>query len=168
MKVSKKRSLGESELRSGAKFARGVVARIDARINFLNAGILRDRLVGWLDECPSGTPLVIDASGVNDIDYTGVMMLVDLHGDLQALGHALVLCEVKLPVRHSKQPGLADLPMVPRVVDGSNELSLRPTVNGLSQITLIAVSAIMLKTSISIVCCKFLVLSGLRTRPPKG
>ena len=71
------------------------MARIDSRVNFLNANNLRNRVVDWLDARPAGTPLIVDASGINGIDYTGVMMFIDAYDDLQALGHELILCEVK-------------------------------------------------------------------------
>jgi SulP family sulfate permease len=92
-----------------------LVARIDARITFLNATMLRDRLVHWLDQCPDNTPLILDASGINNVDYTGAMMFSDAFADLQALGHQMILCEVKKPVRRrlKELPGLEELPIVP-------------------------------------------------------
>ena len=70
-------------------------------------------LIGWL--CPDHTPLILDASGINGLDYTGTMMFADVFDDLQALGHQFILCEVKYPVRLRLEqiPSLNDLPMVP-------------------------------------------------------
>ena len=73
------------------------VLRIDAPITFVSAAAVRRRV---LDHASGGTTvLVLDASGVNDVDATGADMLDALLDELDDLGVQLHLAEVKGPVR---------------------------------------------------------------------
>lgn len=84
-----------------ATTVRGVrIVRIDAAVSFVNATNLRSLLLrhaGELDVEPRA--LVLDASGINDIDATGVEMLGQVLPELADQGVALHLADVKGPVR---------------------------------------------------------------------
>ena len=78
--------------------------RIDAALSFVNAANVRTRLLRCADElggCGPGGPraLVLDASGINDIDATGVEMLDQVLGELAEQGVTVHVADVKGPVR---------------------------------------------------------------------
>lgn len=76
------------------------VLRVDAALSFINAAsvkrLLLDRAAAVTEEPRA---LVLDASGINDIDATGVEMLDELMPELDELGVVLHLADVKGPVR---------------------------------------------------------------------
>lgn len=76
------------------------VVRIDAAVSFVNASQVR-RLLTDVAETIESAPhaIVLDASGINDLDVTGAEMLSDLLDDLDDRGVALHLADVKGPVR---------------------------------------------------------------------
>jgi SulP family sulfate permease len=76
------------------------VIRIDAAISFVNAVAVK-RLVIAQSEMVADDPraLVLDASGVNDLDATGADMLTELLPELEQRGVRLHLTDVKGPVR---------------------------------------------------------------------
>lgn len=76
------------------------IVRIDAALSFVNAVQVKRILIDRAEAI--GTEervLVLDASGVNDIDATGAEMLADLLADLDDRKVALHLSDVKGPVR---------------------------------------------------------------------
>ncbi|MDH3682592.1 MAG: solute carrier family 26 protein, partial [Acidimicrobiia bacterium] len=82
------------------------VIRIDAALSFVNAANVKKLLLAQAQQIDDGAPraLVLDASGINDLDVTGVEMLHEVLADLNepdAEGHRveLHLADVKGPVR---------------------------------------------------------------------
>lgn len=76
------------------------VVRIDAALSFVNAVNIKKLLIDEataIDESPRA--LVLDASGINDIDATGVEMLTDVLAETSHLGVTMHLSDVKGPVR---------------------------------------------------------------------
>lgn len=76
------------------------IVRIDAALSFVNAANVKKLILAHaaeLDDAPR--LLILDASGINDIDATGVEMLREVLPDLDDLGVALHLTDVKGPVR---------------------------------------------------------------------
>ncbi len=85
------------------------IVRIDAAISFVNADNVKKLLRRHADEVAGSEPhaLVLDASGINDIDATGVEMLHELMDELAERGVAFHLTDVKGPVRDVlRQAGL--------------------------------------------------------------
>ena len=76
------------------------LVRVDAALSFVNATNIKKLLLSHADAI-SDEPraLVLDASGINDIDATGVEMLHELIADLDDRGVELHLADVKGPVR---------------------------------------------------------------------
>ncbi len=85
----------EVETREGVR-----VIRIDAAISFVNAVAVK-RLIIEQAEAIDAPPraLVLDASGINDLDATGVDMLDELLPELELRRVDLHLADVKGPVR---------------------------------------------------------------------
>lgn len=76
------------------------IVRIDAAVSFVNAVNIKKLIVehaNQLTEAPK--VLVLDASGINDLDATGAEMMHDLLREVQARGVTLHLADVKGPVR---------------------------------------------------------------------
>ena len=76
------------------------VVRIDAALSFVNATNIKRLLVeqaSAIEAAPRA--LVLDASGINDIDATGAEMLDEVIGELREKGVNLHLADVKGPVR---------------------------------------------------------------------
>ncbi|MEZ5282216.1 MAG: solute carrier family 26 protein [Acidimicrobiales bacterium] len=76
------------------------IVRVDAALSFVNATQVKKLLLGraaQLEIAPRA--LVLDASGVNDIDATGVEMLSEVLQEVQAMGVDMHLTDVKGPVR---------------------------------------------------------------------
>jgi SulP family sulfate permease len=85
----------EAQVQAGVR-----VIRIDAAISFINAVAIK-RLVIREAEAVTEDPraLVLDASGINDLDATGADMLTELLPELERRGVQLHLADVKGPVR---------------------------------------------------------------------
>ena len=76
------------------------VIRIDAALSFVNATNVKKLILANADELTTEPrALVLDASGVNDIDATGAAMLSEVLDELTARGVGLHLSDVKGPVR---------------------------------------------------------------------
>lgn len=78
------------------------VLRIDAALSFVNATHIKNLLVTEADRLAAGSPpraLVLDASGINDIDATGADMLREVLAELADRGVTLHLTDLKGPVR---------------------------------------------------------------------
>ena len=76
------------------------IIRIDAALSFVNADPVKKLLIdqaSQITEAPRA--LVLDASGINDVDATGAEMLNEVLNDLDERGVALHLTDVKGPVR---------------------------------------------------------------------
>ncbi|NNE13031.1 MAG: solute carrier family 26 protein [Ilumatobacter sp.] len=76
------------------------VVRIDAALSFANAEFVKRLLLDEaeaLDEPPHA--LVVDASGINDVDATGAATLTEVIDELEEGPITLHLCDVKGPVR---------------------------------------------------------------------
>jgi SulP family sulfate permease len=76
------------------------IIRIDAAVSFVNASKTK-RLVWGHAQALTESPraLVLDASGINDLDATGAEMLAELIPDIEALDVAFHIAGVKGPVR---------------------------------------------------------------------
>lgn len=77
------------------------ILRIDAAISFINASNIKSYVLEQAREVlPHPDPtLVLDASGINDIDATGADMIRELLDEMAELGVAMHLSEVKGPAR---------------------------------------------------------------------
>ena len=77
------------------------IVRVDAALSFVNANHVKKLLLGHADTASTQDPkvLVLDASGINDIDATGADMLGELLAELDEQGVSLHLADVKGPVR---------------------------------------------------------------------
>jgi SulP family sulfate permease len=88
------------------------IVRVDAALSFVNAANIKKLLVAHAEGVAGPVPpraLVLDASGINDIDATGVGMLDELLPELEERGVTLHLSDVKGPVRDVlRQAGLWD------------------------------------------------------------
>ena len=84
-----------------ARTADGItILRVDAAVSFVNAAAVRSLLAATAAELTDEpSVIVLDASGINDLDATGVEMLRDVLPDLDELGVALHIADVKGPVR---------------------------------------------------------------------
>ncbi len=76
------------------------IVRVDAALSFVNATQVR-RLLRCRAEMLTIEPkaLVLDSSGINDIDATGAAMLDEVIEEVEALGVSVHLADVKGPVR---------------------------------------------------------------------
>ncbi len=76
------------------------ILRIDAAISFVNALNVKRLLLANADDLTNAPrALVVDASGINDLDATGVDMLNEVLAELDDRAVALHLADVKGPVR---------------------------------------------------------------------
>lgn len=76
------------------------VVRFDVSLSHLNVEFMKRRVARLVDEAPPGLDaVVIDASGVNDIDTSAVEALDELITELGSKGVAVHLAAVKGPVR---------------------------------------------------------------------
>jgi SulP family sulfate permease len=76
------------------------IVRIDAALSFVNALNLKRLLIRYADELETvPRTLVLDASGINDVDATGAEMLAEVITELDEREVALHLTDVKGPVR---------------------------------------------------------------------
>lgn len=76
------------------------IVRIDAALSFANAAYVK-RLLLDIVESLTDEPrsLVLDASGINDLDVTGAEMLHEVLAEIKDRGVALHVAEIKGPVR---------------------------------------------------------------------
>ena len=76
------------------------VLRIDAAISFANANRVKKLLLTTASDLDGGPhAVVLDASGINDLDVTGAEMLTEVLDDLDARHVQLHVTDVKGPVR---------------------------------------------------------------------
>lgn len=80
------------------------IVRIDAAVSFANAAFVKDLLnqhAGSLLALPDGRAraLILDASGINDVDATGADMLNEVLQSIESRGLPVHLCSAKGPVR---------------------------------------------------------------------
>lgn len=75
------------------------IVRIDAGLSFINVSAVKRLLALEMAAAGPSGALVLDASGVNDIDSAGVDLLGDVFDDSERRGVALHLADVKGPVR---------------------------------------------------------------------
>ena len=76
------------------------IVRVDAALSFVNATHVKKLLIAHADEIDAPPrALVLDASGINDIDATGAEMMHELLPELEDRGIRLHLTDVKGPVR---------------------------------------------------------------------
>lgn len=77
-----------------------VLVRLDAQLYFANAAFLRETLLRLADAAPPPLrAVVLDASGVHDIDVSALQSLREVHRALACRGVALHVADVKGPVR---------------------------------------------------------------------
>jgi len=97
--------VGEHEFRDLRRYPNAAVdpavmmLRVDASLYFANAGFVEDRIRARLVQQPSTRWVVMDMSGVNDIDGVAVTMLTDLMRDTGAAGVQFLFCGMKAAVR---------------------------------------------------------------------
>ena len=76
------------------------VVRVDAALSFVNAVKIKKLLIAHADALDAAPrALILDASGINDIDATGTEMLREVLPELERRGVRLHLTDVKGPVR---------------------------------------------------------------------
>lgn len=76
------------------------IVRIDAALSFVNAVNIKKLILKSVAELERGSgALVLDGSGINDLDATGAAMLHEVLTEVGDLGIALHLTDVKGPVR---------------------------------------------------------------------
>jgi len=77
------------------------IIRIDAALSFVNAAFVKKLILGQATAVSRTEPkaLILDASGINDVDATGAEMLAEVLEDLDRQGVQLHLSGVKGPVR---------------------------------------------------------------------
>ncbi len=76
------------------------IIRIDAALSFVNAVNVKRLIIDNVDELDQDPKaLIVDASGINDLDATGADMLHEILTEVEERGVALHLSDVKGPVR---------------------------------------------------------------------
>jgi SulP family sulfate permease len=76
------------------------IVRVDAALSFVNAVNVKKLIQGHADEIvDEPRALVLDASGINDLDATGAEMLSEVLIEMGERGVSLHLTDVKGPVR---------------------------------------------------------------------
>lgn len=77
------------------------IVRIDAAVSFVNATSIKRMLLGQADQIATARPaaLVVDASGINDLDATGAEMVRELLIEVGERDVSFHLADVKGPVR---------------------------------------------------------------------
>lgn len=97
--------VGEHEFRDLRRYPNAVVdpavsmLRVDSSLYFANAGFVEEWIRAQLVQQPSVRWVVLDMSGVNDIDAVAVSMLTDLMRDTEAAGVQFLFCGMKATVR---------------------------------------------------------------------
>ncbi len=82
------------------RFSDFVVLRIDAPFYFASAAFLKNTLQGFLDQNnPQPRAVVLDMSGVNDLDYTANEVLRDAVREFRKMGVELYFAGIKGPVQ---------------------------------------------------------------------
>lgn len=76
-----------------------LMLRMDAPLYFINARFLEERVQCLLAKDPSINKLILDASGINDIDASGLEVLEDLIGNLSEQGVRVHMSSIVGPVR---------------------------------------------------------------------
>lgn len=133
-----------------------VLVRLDAQLYFANAAFLRETLLRLIDEATTPVhAIVLDASGIHDVDVSALAALREVHGALVAQNIALHLAAVTGPVRdvfarsgflaelgvdnfsfathEAVQRALGEsLPFDARVVQFEGQLSISPGSNGIA------------------------------------
>ena len=81
------------------------IIRFDAQLFYANAGIFKERILQSIAQRSERNveTVILDASGINALDSTGVHMLRDLHEDMRNRSLRLVFAGVKGPVRDALQ-----------------------------------------------------------------
>lgn len=82
---------------------RVALLRVDGPLFFANTKVLEDRVAALVAERPRVDTVVIDASGIGDLDASGAHVLHELDDDLAAAGVTLRLATVRGPVRDVMQ-----------------------------------------------------------------
>ncbi len=75
------------------------VVRIDAALSFVNSQYVKKLLLAEADASDGRTRVVLDCSGINDIDATGAETLLEILTEFDESPVTLHLCDVKGPVR---------------------------------------------------------------------
>jgi len=77
-----------------------LILRIDAALSFVNAVYVKKLLIGYAESI-EGDPrvMILDASGINDLDATGAVALDEVISELERRDVTLHLSDVKGPVR---------------------------------------------------------------------
>ncbi len=94
---------GTTSYRNVERFPEAVLAgdvrvlRIDASLSFVNAANVKATMVAAADESPAA--VVLDASGINDIDATGVEALHEVIAEYDERSVPLHIADLKGPVR---------------------------------------------------------------------
>ncbi len=84
--------------------------RFDASFYFANADFFRDQIDGLLVRDEAVSAIVLDASGINDLDASGEATLHEIHARLGAADIRFLIAGVKGPVeRVMRRGGLVDL-----------------------------------------------------------
>jgi len=77
-----------------------LILRIDAALSFVNAVYVKKLLVGYGESITSDPRvMILDASGINDVDATGAAVIDEVISELESQDVALHLSDVKGPVR---------------------------------------------------------------------
>ena len=97
---------GTTSYRNTERFPEAIVAdgiavvRVDASLSFVNATPIKRLLLDTADAlADEPRTIVLDASGINDVDATGVEMLHDVLADLDDRAVVLHVADLKGPVR---------------------------------------------------------------------
>ena len=96
---------GTTSYRNVRRFANAEVTddvlaiRIDAAMSFVNAQHIKRLLIDHANDPPAPRDIVLDCSGINDMDATGADALAEAIDELDRIGVRLHLCDVKGPVR---------------------------------------------------------------------
>ena len=75
------------------------VVRIDAALSFVNSQYVKKLLLAEANAADGRTRVVLDCSGINDIDATGAETLLEILTEFDESPVTLHLCDVKGPVR---------------------------------------------------------------------
>ncbi len=84
-----------------------IILRVDASFYFANADFLIERVARIIDQPNPPETIVLDGSGINDLDSTGDRALRQIHRELNRKGIGLAVAGIKGPVRDMiKRSGL--------------------------------------------------------------
>jgi SulP family sulfate permease len=109
--------VGEQEFRDLRRYPDAVtqpwllILRFEASLYFANAGFVEDRIRELLAQQPEVRWVLLDMSGVNDIDGVAVSMLTELMRDCAAANVQFACAGMKAGVRDIvRRAGWGDLP----------------------------------------------------------